>query len=67
MLTAVTDAYRGALAGKVVEFDGRHWEPHDIIALGKELSRWQRIVAAESASVPMFGTSRYRVASFDDG
>ena len=67
MLAAVTEAYQGALAGRVVQFEGRRYEPQDISALASELIRWRRIVSQEQAALAGRGTpARHSIAVFSD-
>lgn len=48
ILEEITTAYRGALSGKTVKFNGREITTHDLPMLRKEMTHWQNIVASEN-------------------
>lgn len=48
ILDEITTAYRDALSGKTVKFNGREITKHDIKALRDEMTHWQRVVASEN-------------------
>lgn len=50
ILDEITTAYRDALAGKTVRFNGREITTHDLPALRKEMTYWQGVVASENGS-----------------
>ena len=50
ILDEITTAYRDALAGKTVKFNGREITTHDLPALRKEMQYWERKVASENGS-----------------
>lgn len=50
ILDEITTAYRDALAGKTVRFNGREITTHDLPALRKEMSYWEGKVASENGS-----------------
>lgn len=66
-LTAVQAAYAAALAGRVVEFNGQRFEPHDIAALRAELTHWEtRAKAEQQTAAGLSSSARYAQASFND-
>jgi hypothetical protein len=48
ILDEITTAYRDALAGKTVKFNGREITTHDLPALRKEMQYWESKVASEN-------------------
>jgi hypothetical protein len=50
ILDEITTAYRDALAGKTVKFNGREITTHDLPALRKEMQYWESKVASENGS-----------------
>jgi hypothetical protein len=48
ILEEITTAYRGALSGKTVKFNGREITTHDLPMLRKEMSIWEAKVAREN-------------------
>jgi FMN-dependent NADH-azoreductase len=48
ILDEVTAAYRAALSGKTVKFNGREITTHDLPMLRKEMTHWQSVVASET-------------------
>lgn len=48
ILEEITTAYRAALAGKTVKFNGRELTTHDLPMLRKEMRHWESIVAREN-------------------
>ena len=67
MLDACSAAYAAALQGRRVQFDGRHWEPHDIRLLGLELQKWKMAVAGEQRQAAGGSPTSFSTASFSDG
>ena len=66
-LAAVQAAYTAALTGRVVEFNGQRFEPHDIEKLRSELSHWEtRVKQEQQASAGLSSSARYSQASFND-
>ena len=51
ILDAVLIAYRDALVGKLVMFEGKRYEPHDIDKLSNEVDKWRRMVDMEKRSM----------------
>lgn len=48
ILDEITTAYRDALSGKTVKFNGREITKHDLPVLRKEMQYWQSVVASEN-------------------
>ncbi len=67
MLAAVQAAYTAALSGRVVEFNGNRFEPHDIDKLRGELSHWEtRVKQEQQTAAGLNSSARYAQASFSD-
>lgn len=50
ILDEITTAYRAALSGKTVKFNGREITTHDLPMLRKEMQHWGNIVAREGGN-----------------
>lgn len=50
ILDEITSAYRAALDGKTVKFNGREWTRHDLPVLRKEMQHWENVVARENGT-----------------
>jgi hypothetical protein len=48
LLDEIMTAYREALSGKTVRFQGREITTHDLPMLRKEMQIWQNVVAREN-------------------
>ena len=66
LLAAATAAYKEALDGRVTQFNGRRWEPHDINLLSAEVDKWQRVVDAEQRAARGQAGTRFSQATFND-
>lgn len=66
ILDAALTAYRDALAGRVVAFEGKRYESHDIDKLSAEVDKWRRIVDNELRAAQGRSGIRASVAVFSD-